>query len=117
MPNIIEGYQQLHKLGYAHSIEVWQNEQLVGGLYGVSLGGVFFGESMFSLVSNASKVALATLCEQLVDWQFELIDCQFSTDHLLSLGAKAIQRHDFLALLEKALAMPNRLGSWQDLND
>lgn len=114
MPNIIEGYQQLHKLGYAHSVEVWQNDQLVGGLYGVSLGGVFFGESMFSLVSNASKVALATLCQQLTDWQFDFVDCQFSTDHLLSLGAKAIARADFLPLLDKALTQETRLGSWAE---
>lgn len=108
MPNIIEGYTALHEQGYAHSVEVWLDGKLVGGLYGVALGGVFFGESMFSLVSNASKVALATLCQRLKDWQFDFIDCQFSTDHLLSLGAKSIPREDFLTRLEQALARTNQ---------
>lgn len=113
MPNIIEGYTALHEQGYAHSVEVWLGEKLVGGLYGVSLGGAFFGESMFSLVSNASKVALASLCQRLTDWQFDFIDCQFSTDHLLSLGAKSIPREDFLILLNRAFDRPDRLGQWQ----
>lgn len=113
MPTIIENYTALHEQGYAHSVEVWKEGQLVGGLYGVSLGGVFFGESMFSLVSNASKVALANLCQRLTDWQFDFIDCQFSTDHLLSLGAKAIPRDDFLSLLNCGLSKPNRLGKWR----
>jgi leucyl/phenylalanyl-tRNA--protein transferase len=113
MPNIIEGYTALHEQGYAHSVEVWLDEKLVGGLYGVSLGGAFFGESMFSLVSNASKVALASLCQRLTDWQFDFIDCQFSTDHLLSLGAKSIPREDFLILLNRAFDRPDRLGQWQ----
>lgn len=112
MPNIIEGYTALHEQGYAHSVEVWLDGKLVGGLYGVSLGGVFFGESMFSLVSNASKVALASLCQRLTDWQFDFIDCQFSTDHLLSLGAKSIPREDFLILLNRAFDRPDRLGLW-----
>jgi leucyl/phenylalanyl-tRNA--protein transferase len=112
MPNIMEGYAALHALGYAHSVEVWQNQQMVGGLYGVSLGGIFFGESMFSIVSNASKVALATLCQRLVEWEFDFIDCQFSTDHLLSLGAKPIVRSEFLHRLELGLQHPDKLGSW-----
>lgn len=115
MPNIIEGYNALHALGYAHSVEVWKDNALVGGLYGVSLGGVFFGESMFSLTSNASKVALATLCQQLEAWQFSFIDCQFSTEHLLSLGAKAISRNTFLQALTLALTKPSKVGSWQAL--
>lgn len=116
MPNMIEGYGQLHQQGYAHSVEVWKDGELAGGLYGVSLGGVFFGESMFSHVSNASKVALASLCQQLVAWQFEFIDCQFSTDHLASLGAKSISRKDFLARLQSALRLPSRIGLWQYTN-
>lgn len=98
-------YLQLHQQGYAHSVEVWQNQQLVGGLYGLALGGVFFGESMFSLVSDASKVALVKLCEHLEDQGFSLIDCQVYTDHLASLGAREISRELFLqALAEKTLA-------------
>jgi leucyl/phenylalanyl-tRNA---protein transferase len=112
MPNMIKGYTALHKLGYAHSVEVWQQDQLVGGLYGVALGGAFFGESMFSLVSNASKVALGLLCQQLHAWQFTLIDCQFTTNHLLSLGAQEVSREAFLYQLTEALTKPSRLGSW-----
>jgi leucyl/phenylalanyl-tRNA--protein transferase len=103
MPEIIESYTQLHLQGYAHSVEVWLNNELVGGLYGVALGKVFFGESMFSNVSNASKIALAELCNNLTIKGFNFIDCQFSTDHLLSLGAKEIMRDVFLERLDKAL--------------
>ena len=95
-----EAYSTLHKLGYAQSIEVWQDSRLVGGLYGVALGSVFFGESMFSAVSNASKVALIGLCQHLRAKGYQLIDCQVETDHLLSLGAKNISRDDFMAYLK-----------------
>lgn len=115
--DIQQAYQALHQLGYAHSVEVWQNEQLVGGLYGVSLGGAFFGESMFSLASNASKVALARLCELGVAQNWSLIDCQFSTDHLLSLGAISLPRQDFLQLLSPALQHSTLLGPWTQLNE
>lgn len=92
-------YQQLHEHGYAHSIEVWLDKELVGGLYGVCLGKVFFGESMFSRVSNASKVAFVSLAQSLEALGFNVIDCQVSSDHLLSLGAREIPRGEFLSHL------------------
>ena len=92
-------YQQLHEHGYAHSIEVWFDNELVGGLYGVCLGKVFFGESMFSRVSNASKVAFVSLAQSLEALGFNVIDCQVSSDHLLSLGAREIPRGEFLSHL------------------
>ncbi len=94
-------YTQLHYLGYAHSAEVWLNETLVGGLYGIRLGKVFFGESMFSLVSNASKYAFIKYVEQLKKDNIQLIDCQVYTEHLESLGAKMIHRKDFITLLNE----------------
>jgi leucyl/phenylalanyl-tRNA--protein transferase len=93
-------YIKLHSLGFAHSVEVYAGEELVGGLYGVALGKVFFGESMFSRVTDASKVALKVLCDRLIAREFVLIDCQMVTAHLLSLGAKAIPRSEFIALLQ-----------------
>lgn len=96
-------YCELHRRGYAHSVEAWQNGDLVGGLYGVALGYAFFGESMFSRVSNASKVAFVTLVERLQRLKFKLIDCQVKTDHLIRFGAREIPRKLFLEQLEKAL--------------
>ena len=95
-------YGDLHQQGYAHSVEVWQNEQLVVGIYGLALGGIFFGESMFRKVSDASKVALACLAQHLVQKGFSLIDCQVHTDHLASLGAREISRELFLQTLADA---------------
>lgn len=89
-------YLNLHQLGWAHSVEVWKDANLVGGLYGIAIGNVFCGESMFSLVSNASKVAMIFLCQQT---NFELIDCQLPNDHLLSLGAEMIDREKYMSLL------------------
>lgn len=97
-------YTQLHQMGHAHSVETWQQNKLVGGLYGVQLGGVFFGESMFSRVTDASKFALKCLCEYLIVQGIVMIDCQMATSHLLSLGAQLIPRADFSALLEKHVA-------------
>ncbi|TSD64510.1 leucyl/phenylalanyl-tRNA--protein transferase [Inquilinus sp. KBS0705] len=94
-------YSNLHDAGFAHSIEVWQNQRLVGGLYGVAIGTVFCGESMFSKVSNASKVALISLCQSS---QYELIDCQVYTDHLASMGAHMITRQEYMAALHKTIA-------------
>lgn len=94
-----EAYDKLHSQGYAHSIEAWQEDKLVGGLYGVVLGKVFFGESMFSQVRDASKVALVALCQWLQTKQFHLIDCQVYSDHLASLGAHEISRDAFLETL------------------
>ena len=113
--HMIAAYTELHRQGHAHSIEVWQQEQLVGGLYGIAVGGVFCGESMFSLETNASKVAMVQL-EQLVQQQgFELIDCQLPNPHLQSLGAKPISRTEFLVQLsqlkEKTCLWPDRLDS------
>jgi leucyl/phenylalanyl-tRNA--protein transferase len=93
---MVRAYERLAARGYAHSVEVWDGDALVGGLYGVALGRMFYGESMFSLRSNTSKVALATLAEQLQRWEFELIDCQMSTPHLASLGAREIPRAEFV---------------------
>jgi len=92
-------YQRLHELGIAHSVEIWEDSQLVGGLYGVALGRVFFGESMFSRQANTSKLALAFLVEQLRKWGYQLIDCQVATPHLASLGAREIPRRQFMDLL------------------
>lgn len=96
---IIAGYCALHKRGFAHSVEVWQNNELVGGLYGIALGRVFFGESMFSHADNASKVGFAHLVRQLRHWDFQLIDCQVANDHLFSLGAIEIPREEFQQIL------------------
>ena len=93
-------YCKLHEQGKAHSVEAWQNGKLVGGLYGIALGKVFFGESMFSLVSGASRLAFITLCLQLKAWDFQLIDCQVETDYLLSFGAEEINREEFEGLLQ-----------------
>ena len=105
-PAIKQAYTQLHEMGFAHSVEVWLEGRLVGGLYGVALGGVFFGESMFSIKDNASKVAFALLCKQLCSWNFEIIDCQVHNPHLESLGAVEIPRAHFLESLEKGISKP-----------
>ena len=112
---MIEAYCKLHSLGYAHSVECWQEGELAGGLYGVSLGAVFFGESMFSLVPDSSKVALAGLVDRLKRWDFELIDCQVGTGHLQRLGAREISGEEFSHRLGQAVARPSRLGSWSNL--
>lgn len=102
--DIQTAYNQLHQQGYAHSVEVWQDKQLVGGLYGLALGGIFFGESMFSQVSDASKIALVKLSQHLQQQGFSLIDCQVYSDHLASLGAAEISRELFLQTLAEATA-------------
>ncbi|MFT3980124.1 MAG: leucyl/phenylalanyl-tRNA--protein transferase [Ferruginibacter sp.] len=94
-------YIQLHRLGYAHSAEAWQNNELVGGLYGIRMGDLFFGESMFSLVSNASKFAFISYVQQLKKENVQLIDCQLHTPHLESLGARMISRKTFIELLQQ----------------
>ena len=98
---IIEAYCKLHELGHAKSIEVWQNEELVGGLYGIDLGDVFCGESMFSKVSNASKVAFITLVKQLQQDNYKLLDCQVYNPHLESLGCREIDRTNFMNILQE----------------
>ena len=98
---MIEAYCKLNELGIAKSVEVWQNEQLVGGLYGIDLGTIFCGESMFSLVSNASKVAFIALVEQLKEKNYKLLDCQVYNPHLESLGCREIKRNEFMRILKK----------------
>lgn len=95
-----KAYIRLHEMGYAHSIEIWHEQKLVGGLYGVALGKVFFGESMFSRETDASKVALVALSQWLLENDFTVIDCQVASEHLLSLGAKEISRDQFITLLD-----------------
>ena len=106
-------YIKLHEQGYAHSVEVRAGADLVGGLYGVALGKVFFGESMFSKEDNTSKLALVYLVEQLKRWGFELIDCQVSSEHLFTLGAVEISREAFIARLEELLQSEDKTGKWQ----
>jgi len=103
IPEIIEAYSVLHEMGYAHSIEAWQDGNLVGGLYGVMIGKMFFGESMFAKVRDASKVAFAALVERLKNDGFTMIDCQISSEHLKSLGARDISRDEFMHHLHKQL--------------
>ena len=105
--DMIEAYCRLHTMGYAHSIETWYQGELAGGLYGLSLGKVFFGESMFSRRSDASKVAFVCLVEHLQTCGYELIDCQVASTHLSSLGAETIPRRDFIAILNRYCDMPN----------
>ena len=109
---MITAYCKLHESGYAHSVEAWQGDSLAGGLYGVSLGRCFFGESMFTLVSNASKVALVGLVSYLESLSFEWIDCQITNEHLVGLGAETVPREKFLAMLAEALAEPTKRGKW-----
>ena len=109
---MIAGYTALHEEGLAHSIEAWQDGRLAGGLYGISLGGIFFGESMYADVPNASKVAFATLLANLIHWRFALVDCQSYTDYLAGFGAVDWPRSRFLAVLKKALREPTRTGRW-----
>jgi len=108
---MIEAYVRLHRLGFAHSVETWSEGRLVGGLYGVHLGGVFFGESMWSGARDASKVALAHLVEECPRRGIELIDCQVASEHLASLGAREIRRREFAALLRR-LARRAPQGLW-----
>lgn len=107
-----KAYLELHRHGYAHSAEAWSDGRLAGGLYGVSLGGAFFGESMFARAKDASKIAFVALVEQLRDWDVRLIDSQVHTDHLARFGAELWPRKAYLAALKKALLRPTRLGPW-----
>ncbi|HXU94134.1 MAG TPA: leucyl/phenylalanyl-tRNA--protein transferase [Gallionella sp.] len=109
---LIEAYCALHELGYAHSVETWLDGELVGGLYGIAIGRMFYGESMFSRRSDASKIALAHLARQLGRWQFGMIDCQMNTPHLASLGARAIPRSEFLERLGQLTALPGVPSPW-----
>lgn len=114
---IIDAYQELHRHGHAHSVETWHKGNLVGGLYGVSLGRIFFGESMFSLKSDASKVALYHLTHHLRHSGFELIDCQEPTPLLFSLGAREITRNSYLDILERSVNLSLSSSVWLDWSD
>ncbi|HEY6360456.1 MAG TPA: leucyl/phenylalanyl-tRNA--protein transferase [Vicinamibacterales bacterium] len=109
---MVEAYTVLARRGLAHSVETWADGCLVGGLYGVALGRMFYGESMFSRRTDASKVALVTLSRQLERWGFEMIDCQMSTDHLASLGAREIPRLAFLERMRRLVGRPGVPGPW-----
>jgi leucyl/phenylalanyl-tRNA--protein transferase len=106
-------YVELHRRGLAHSVESWREGRLLGGLYGVSLGAAFFGESMFARAPDASKVAFATLVDQLVRWGITLVDCQVHSEHLARFGAREWTRRRYLAALRKALERPTRAGPWR----
>jgi leucyl/phenylalanyl-tRNA--protein transferase len=114
--NMIEAYCKLHESGFAHSVEAWREERLAGGLYGVSLGRCFFGESMFTRIANASKVAFVALVKHLKLSSIDIIDCQVTTRHLISFGAREIPRPLFLGQLKKSLTFPTLKGKWS-LND
>jgi len=112
-PAMIDAYGRLHEHGIGHSVEVWHDGRLAGGLYGVSLGAAFFGESMFSLATDASKVALAWLSAQLLKWNYELIDCQVHSSHLQTLGVREVPRSRFMELLRHSLRAADRRGDWR----
>lgn len=111
-PRFQRAYTRLHRQGWAHSVEAWQGPELVGGLYGLSLGAAFFGESMFARVPDASKAAFVALVEQLARWGFTLVDCQVHTGHLERFGAEEWQRERYLAALAAALRHATRPGPW-----
>lgn len=115
-PDMIDAYIRLHGEGLAHSVEAYLGNKLAGGLYGVSLGRVFFGESMFFLQRDASKVALVHLVERLQEWEFDMIDVQQSTAHMKRLGAREISRDDFLARLVSSLKKPSIRGNWSRMS-
>jgi len=115
MQEMQEAYKQLHSMGFAHSVEVYSEGVLAGGLYGLAMGKAFFGESMFSLKSDASKVAFKALSDVLGLRGYDFIDCQVVSEHLVHLGASVISRDSFLDGLGESLEKPSDLGSWQDL--
>jgi leucyl/phenylalanyl-tRNA---protein transferase len=113
--DMIEAYCRLHEEGFAHSVESWACDELAGGLYGVALGGVFYGESMFAKKSDASKVAFVKVVQQLTEWKFRIVDCQVTTRHLMSLGAKEVPRSEFLKIVKKALKVQTPQGKWSGM--
>ncbi len=113
LPEVIEAYTRLHHLGFAHSVETYLDGELVGGLYGVSIGKMFSGESMFSKVSNASKVALYYLVEKLKEWNFDFIDCQIPSEHFKKWGGIEVSRDKFLDQLEIAVKKETKIGKWE----
>lgn len=115
-PEIIDGYCALHQLGHAHSIETWIDGELAGGLYGVALGRMFYGESMFTRRTDASKIAFVHLVQKLQQWGFGMIDCQMFTQHLSSFGAQLIPRQQFAAKLTELIHQQNQFEPWQYRN-
>ena len=111
--DMIAAYTRLHELGLAHSVEAWHGNELVGGLYGIALGRMFYGESMFSRANDASKIAFVHLVRQLERWGFGMIDCQMKTAHLSSLGAREIPREEFARRLDELLDYPDTPGHWR----
>jgi leucyl/phenylalanyl-tRNA--protein transferase len=111
---MVEAYSSLHSQGWAHSVEVWCDDEIVGGVYGLAIGKAFFGESMFSRASNASKIAMWALCEHLVQQQFEILDCQVVSPHLTSLGAKLMPRAEFGDLLERVCEPATKCSKWPE---
>ncbi len=114
VPEMVEAYTRLHQEGFAHSVEVYQERKLVGGLYGVALGKAFFGESMFSLAPDASKVAFKALSDVLGSRGYDFIDCQMKTDHMIGLGAEVVEREIFLDTLEMATEKSSDIGKWTE---
>lgn len=110
--DMAKAYLKLHEMGYAHSVETWFEGRLVGGLYGLALGRGFFGESMFTVMTDASKVALASLVDRLKEWRYLFVDCQLPSPHILSLGAVEVPRARFLGELAGALDAPDLVGPW-----
>lgn len=113
VPEMIAAYTRLHRLGIAHSVEVWDGEVLIGGLYGLAIGRMYFGESMFSAVPDASKAALWALCTRLAGWGWPLIDCQQETPHLVSLGATSMPREEFVAVVTELARSSEPLPGWR----
>jgi leucyl/phenylalanyl-tRNA--protein transferase len=113
-PEMLAAYAELHRLGHAHSVEVWAGSRLVGGIYGVAIGRMFFGESMFSAESGGSKAALAGLARTLSAWGWPLLDAQVENPHLRSLGARLLPRAEFLARIGELVALEGRVGSWTE---
>lgn len=117
VPEMLRAYRALHEMGFAHSVETWIDGRLAGGLYGVSIGRMFFGESMFTRVTDASKIALVALVRHLRRWGFELIDCQMKTAHLASFGAREIPRAEFMTYVERLVELPGPTREqWRSLS-
>ena len=110
---MVDAYAALHRLGHAHSLEVWADEELAGGIYGLAIGGVFFGESMFSRRTDASKIALVALCRLIAAHGYGLLDCQVENDHLLSMGAERMTRDVFEAELARLVDVPADFAPWR----
>ncbi len=113
--SIQQAYAHLHELGFAHSVEAYDGDELVGGIYGIALGRMFFGESMFSAATNGSKVALIALCRMLHDNGFPLLDAQIANPHTLSLGAMNMPRDDFVKHVAEHVSMPGLIGNWRSM--